>query len=184
MADFAKVGGVRFQDGKMLDAAVGAGSVHSSATDGTTVGVTSAGTVEVKNSGISAAKMAMAAGRWFVGTLAASDAAAGILSDENTDSSNQWVVVRLLVAVETASSGACTANFGTASSAATSDNLLDGVNMAATGFYDTSRESNHGTNGNMAAKMPASGFLTGSRASGATSGMAGWYVAQLIEKPT
>lgn len=184
MADFAKVGGVRFQDGKMLDAAVRAGAIHSSACDGSSIGVTTAGTLEVKDRGITAAKMSMAGGRFFVGTLTASDSAAGILSDQNTDSSNEWVVTRLLIAVETASSGACTADFGSAGSAASSDNLLDGVNLNSAGYYDTVKESDHGTNGATAAKIPASGYLTGSRASGATSGLAGWYVAHIIEKPS
>ena len=184
MSDFGKIGGVRFKDGKMLDPGVRSGSVHSDATDGTTIGLNTSSKLEVKDASITAAKMAQGAGYWRTGTLTASDAAAGIFSIENTDASNDLVVTRLVIGVMTASSGACTADFGTAATEVSSDNLLDGINLNAAGYYDTNQSGDHGTNGTSIARIPASGYLTGSKSTGHTSGLVGWFLVHLIEQPS
>ena len=64
--------------------------------------------------------------------LGSSDSAGGIMSWQNPESS-AIVVVRIVIDRTTKSTGACTADFGTAANGTiSSDNLMDGVDVGAT----------------------------------------------------
>lgn len=83
------------------------------------------------------------------------------------------VVTRIVVNRETQSTGACTADIGqTATSATTSsDNLIDGVSLAATGLVDNINDA--GTNGKARQLVASGNWVTFSRASGASADFVG-----------
>ena len=109
--------------------------------------------------------------------LAAVDSAGGLGSWQNPE--DVAVMASISVNLTTVSSGACTADFGPAANATTlNDTLLDGLDFAAAvrvfnGFKDL------GTNGlgevEVAEKGGAADFITGSVASGASAGLAGFF---------
>ena len=108
--------------------------------------------------------------------LGSADTAGGILAWQNPEAS-AVVVTRLVIDRTTKSTGACTADFGTAANGTTSsDNLLDGVNVgAAEGSEDNVQDG--GTNGKARQRLDAKGgatdYITGSRATGAAAGLVG-----------
>ena len=108
--------------------------------------------------------------------LASADTAGGILAWQNPESV-AIVVVRIVIDRTTKSTGACTADFGSAAGATTSaDNLMDGVDVgAAAGIEDNI--DNKGTNGKARQRLDAKGgttdYITGSKASGAAAGLVG-----------
>jgi hypothetical protein len=83
------------------------------------------------------------------------------------------IVTRIVVNREVASAGACTADIGqTATSATTSsDNLIDGVSLNATGLVDNINDA--GTNGKARQLVAAGNWITFSRASGASASFVG-----------
>ena len=109
-------------------------------------------------------------------SLGSADTAGGILAWQNPESS-AIVVVRLVIDRTTKSTGACTADFGTAADGTTSaDNLLDGVDAgAAAGVEDNIEDK--GTNGKARQRLDAKGgttdYVTGSKATGAAAGLVG-----------
>ena len=109
-------------------------------------------------------------------SLGSGDGAGGILAWQNPESS-AVVVVRLVIDRTTKSTGACTADFGTAANGTTSsDNLMDGVDVgAAAGVEDN--VDNKGTNGKARQRLDAKGgstdYVTGSKATGAAAGLVG-----------
>ena len=108
--------------------------------------------------------------------LGSGDGAGGILAWQNPESA-AILVVRIVIDRTTKSTGACTADFGTAANGTTSaDNLIDGVNAgAAEGIEDNVEDK--GTNGKSRQRLDAKGgatdYLTGSKATGAAAGLAG-----------
>lgn len=75
------------------------------------------------------------------------------------------------VEVVTPSTGACTLNIGTQTSDATSDNLIDGLNIGAAtahGLYDN--HSDGGTNGKTRQYLDTGSYVTGYVASGDLNG--------------
>ena len=175
--------GMKVNNGEILSPAVGNAALKSTAADGSSIEVNSSGKLQVKAAGLTAAMSSYAAGHWEPGTLTASDAAAGILSYLNPEAA-AWLVTDLIIKVDTGTSGACTADFGTAATNISADNLLDGVDLAVAGIYRTSTLADLGTNGVTTARLPASGYLTGSMATGATAGLAGSFLAFVIQEPT
>ncbi len=103
--------------------------------------------------------------------LAAVDAAGGVAAIANPEGA-AVIVTRLALDVTASSTGACTVDAGIAANATTSaDGLIDGLSVAATGVFDN--VSDAGTNGRARAKWGAGQYLTISKASGATAGLAG-----------
>lgn len=105
--------------------------------------------------------------------LAASDSGGGVFSWQNPESVS-IVVRRVEIDVTTASTGACSVDVGvTATSSTTnSDNLIDGLSVAATGVSDNL--GNPGTNGKTRQKLASGKWVTASMATGATSGLVGY----------
>jgi hypothetical protein len=84
------------------------------------------------------------------------------------------LVTRVVLDVTTPSTGACTVDAGTTATSPTtsSDNLLDGASVAATGVKDNLDDG--GTNGKAKQKLASGKWVTGSVASGASAGLAGY----------
>jgi len=108
------------------------------------------------------------------GDLVASDAAAGIISVQNTWGSD-LMILRLEVDLTTAATGACTADFGVAATAVSADSLMDGLNLQPTPVGPFDSIDDQGTNGQSVLKWPDGQFVTGSMASGATAGIVGTF---------
>jgi len=90
------------------------------------------------------------------------------------------IVSRVIVDITTASTGSCTINIGTAATATTSgDNLINALSVAATGIFDNI--NNAGTNGRARQKLSSTEFVTGSVASGASSGLVGNAYIEFFE---
>ncbi|MGV3616108.1 MAG: hypothetical protein ACO1SV_12300 [Fimbriimonas sp.] len=104
--------------------------------------------------------------------LSALDTGGGVLSIANPEGVDLYVE-RLILEIDTASTGACTVDAGIAANGTTSsDNLVDGLDVnAAAGGFDNIK--NGGTNGKAGQKWGASQYLTISRASGAAAGLVG-----------
>lgn len=104
--------------------------------------------------------------------LAAVDTAGGLFAWANPTGKRIHVLgVRL--DVTTASSGACTVDVGVAANGITlNDTIIDGVSVAATGVKDDQKDA--GTNGAGVAAATSSQYVTGSVASGASAGIAGY----------
>jgi hypothetical protein len=111
--------------------------------------------------------------------LAASDTGGGIFAWQNPEAGSIHVV-RVVLDVTTPSSGACTADIGTTATNATtsSDNLIDGVSLATAGLLDNLGDA--GTNGKAKQKLAAAKWVTGSRASGASSGLVGYALIHYV----
>jgi hypothetical protein len=104
--------------------------------------------------------------------LAAVDAAGGVFSWANPEAV-PIIVERVIVDVTTQSAAACTVDIGTTAASATtlSDNLIDGASVAAAGLLDNIDDT--GTNGKAKQKVAVGKWVTGSVASGASSGLVG-----------
>ena len=102
--------------------------------------------------------------------LIANDAAAGIFTWTN----NEPVAVlvrRVLIDVTTGSTVACSISVGQAATPVLSNNLVDTLSVAAVGIFDNVTDK--GTNGKSRQRVAPGQVVTGSTASGASSGLAG-----------
>lgn len=81
------------------------------------------------------------------------------------------VITRALLDVTTPSSGACTLDIGTTATSATttSDNLIDGLSVAAAGLF--SNLKNPGTNGKADQKLASGKWVTSTSSSGDATGL-------------
>ena len=106
--------------------------------------------------------------------LGAVDTGGGVFSWQNPTGQNV-IVGRVVLDVTTPSSGACTLDVGTTATSATtlSDNLIDGLS-AATAAQVADNLGNAGTNGKTRQKLATGKWVTGSVASGASAGIAGY----------
>lgn len=107
-------------------------------------------------------------------------AAAGVLSWANPESGS-IIITGFSVDVTTASSGACTVDFGTTATNATtsSDNLIDGASVAAIAVL--SNIDDKGTNGKSRQKLATGKWITGTVASGSATGLAGYaYIRYFV----
>lgn len=121
-------------------------------------------------------------GGFVTGTLAGTGVAAGDLFNWANPSAGAIIVTDLIVNRTTKSTGASTSDFGVAATAATSsDTLIDGLNTGATEANGENNHQNGGTNGKDANYMAAGTFITGSEASGDTTGLVG--TVQVFFKP-
>lgn len=115
--------------------------------------------------------------------LAAKDTGGGVFAWQN-DEGASIIVQRIILDVTTKASAACTIDVGTTDTSATtsSDNLIDGLDVnTAAGVFDNI-EDNGGAGGNGKAKQKlANGkWVTASKASGATAGLAGYAYIEYI----
>lgn len=98
---------------------------------------------------------------------------AGVLAWTNPEASSVFVL-RCVLDVTTASTGACTVDIGpTATSATTaSDTLIDGKSVAGTGTFDSTDDTDNGTNGvAKAQKLASAKWVTFKEASGDATGL-------------
>jgi hypothetical protein len=111
--------------------------------------------------------------------LAAADTGGGVFAWQNPEAGSVQVE-RVILDVTTQSSGACTVDVGaTATNATTSsDNLIDGVSVAAAGLKDNLGDA--GTNGKARQKLAAGKWVTASVASGASAGLVGFAYVHYI----
>jgi|GEM_PF-3056820 hypothetical protein len=169
--------------GTILNQAVTAGSMKDAATDQSSIGLNaSTKKLEVKDEGISPAKVSYPQGRWIGGSLTASDAAQGILSYENARVVGKDLkCIRLIVDLQTPTTAACTADFGCGAGGGSTDTLMDGLDLSVAGVFDNLLAANHGGNGGNTADLDDTFFLSGSKATGATLGLAGYWAALLLD---
>lgn len=88
--------------------------------------------------------------------------------------SSDVVIDEVVIDVTTQSTGACTIDVGSTATSATtsSDNLIDGLSVVATGTFNNNEDK--GTNGKSKQRLATGKWVTGSRASGASAGLAGY----------
>jgi len=105
--------------------------------------------------------------------LAAGASAGGVLAWQNPET-GAIIVTGLVIDLTTKSTGASTADFGTAANGTTSnDGLIDGLDTGtATGTFDNNTDK--GTNGRTRQRLAAGAYVTGSQATGAVAGLAGY----------
>lgn len=105
--------------------------------------------------------------------LAAVDSGGGVFSWANPEA-GAILVQRVMLDVTTQTSGACTVDVGMTSVSGTTsaDNLIDGLSLATAGLYDNVEDQ--GTNGTSRQKVATGKWVTGSVASGASSGLVGY----------
>ena len=106
--------------------------------------------------------------------LAASDSEGGVFRWQNPEDS-AIVITRVVLHVTARAAAACTLDVGT-TGAVSSDDLLDGLDVnAATGAFDNIADK--GVNGKERQRLDAKGgatdYVTASKATGATVGLAG-----------
>ena len=186
MADSGSIGGMTILGGEITSSSVGRKATAHDLVDGTSIDLTTAGEVEIKAAGTNAAsgvqrlQSSKFAGFWIQGDLVASDAAAGVFSVQNTYGSN-LAVTRVLVDVQTVSSGACTVDIGQGSGSGTSyDNLIDGLNVGA-GVKLMDNLGDPGTNGNSVQKWLSSGYVNASMKTGNAAGLVGTYALYVVD---
>lgn len=112
--------------------------------------------------------------------LGVADTGGGVLSWQNPEGA-AIIIERLIIDVTTASTAACTVDFGTTAVGATtsSDNLIDGLDVnAATGTFDNITDK--GDNGKSRQKLASGKWVTGSMKTGAAAGLAGYAYIQYI----
>jgi len=109
------------------------------------------------------------------GALAAVDTGGGIFAWQNPET-GPILVQHVVLNVTTKSTDACTLDVGTTATNATtlSDTLIDGVDVNAAAGIFTNDES-AGTNGKPFKRLAAGKWVTASKASGASAGLAGTY---------
>lgn len=90
------------------------------------------------------------------------------------------IVGRLDIDVTAPPAGACTANIGTTdvSAVTASDNLIDGLSVAAAGVFDN--HTDKGTNGASRRRLGAGEWVTGSVATGTAEGIEGFAYVHYV----
>lgn len=107
----------------------------------------------------------------YKGTLAALDTAGGVFSLLNPEGVT-LIVESVVIDVTTKATGACTVDCGIATTSATDDSLIDGVDVG-TAVITADSVINAGTNGKGARQWAAGSYLTVTKASGAAAGLVG-----------
>jgi hypothetical protein len=102
--------------------------------------------------------------------LTANDAAAGIFTWSNNEPV-AVIVTKVLIDVTTGSSAACSISVGQAATPVLSSNLIDTLSVATVGTFDNITDK--GTNGKTRQRVVPGQVVTGSTASGASSGLVG-----------
>ena len=90
------------------------------------------------------------------------------------------IIQRVFLDVTTKSTGACTLDVGVAANGTTSSaTLIDGVDVAAAGLFDNITDK--GTDGKSRQRCSTTQYVTASKASGATAGLAGNAYIEYVE---
>ncbi len=113
--------------------------------------------------------------RWFDGKdHLALDTGGGIFAWANPEAGS-IVITRVVLDVTTIAAAACTVDIGTTAANATtlSDNLIDGVDTHS-GLITTDNTADAGTSGKSLQMLATGKWVTGSMASGAAAGTAGF----------
>lgn len=110
--------------------------------------------------------------------LAATTGAGGALSLLNPEGVTLYVTT-LILSITTPSTAACTLDAGIATTSASDDDLIDGLDVnAAAGTF--SNLLNPGSNGKAGQPWPAGSYLTVSEKTGAIAGLVGKAVIKWI----
>jgi hypothetical protein len=107
--------------------------------------------------------------------LGHADTGGGVFAWQNPESVS-IVISKVIVDVTTVATGACTVDVGAQATGATtsSDNLIDGIDVhTATGLLGQA-DGDGTTNSKLQQKLAAGKWVTGSKASGAAAGLAGF----------
>jgi hypothetical protein len=103
--------------------------------------------------------------------LTAGDGAGVTQSQANPEGADLYIT-RVVVEIETPSTGACTLDIGVAADATTSnDTLIDGLSAATAGIFCNGKDP--GSNGKLGKKWGASEFFNVAEASGDITGLVG-----------
>ena len=172
--------------GEITSQAIGNKALKSTCADADTIEVNSTtGVLQIKEAGTSKANgvqradMGKTAGFWIRGALTASDSAGGVFSEENTYGT-ALIVDRVLIAVTTASSGACKIDVGTAADGTTlAATLIDEANVASAGVFDNIADK--GSAGTSRLKWANGTFVTASVSAGNSAGTVGSYAIHAID---
>jgi len=159
---------------------IGDKSLKTTCADADTIEVSSTtGKLQIKDAGSSKANgvgradVSKYAGFWLQGALAASDAAGGVFSVENTYGTT-LVILRTVLLVSTGTSGSCHLDIGVAADATTSAaDLIDQLDVGTAGVFDNLADP--GSGGGAVQKWSSGTFINGSMAAGATAGLVGTY---------
>ena len=178
---------LQVSDTEIVTQVVGNQALRSTCADDSTIEVNSTtGTLRLKPQGTALANgaqrasMSKFAGASLQGTLTASDTAAGVFSLLNSYATDLRACVT--TDVTTVATGACTLNIGVAATNISSDTLMDGIDVnAAVGMFSSISDSDAGTNGKAYRKWKSGEYLTASMATGATSGLVGTYLVEVID---
>lgn len=110
---------------------------------------------------------------WAVfGVTGTTTTAGGLFAWRPEDQSRSHYITRIGLDITTASTGASTIDIGTGTTATTSnDTLIDGLSGTPAGLFDNTK--NIGTNGVGMKKLAAGSYVTGSQATGDTTGLIG-----------
>jgi len=178
---------LKVSDTEIVTQVVGDKALRAACADDSTIEVNSStGKLRLKPQGTAlangaqAASMSKFAGATIRGNLTASDAAAGVFSEENTYGTDLRAIVT--IDVTTVATGACTLDIGVAATNILSDTLMDGIDVnAAVGMFSSLSDADAGTNGKAVRKWKSGEFLTASMKSGATAGLVGTFVIEVLD---
>ena len=111
--------------------------------------------------------------------LGAKDTGGGVLAWANPETTS-ILIQRVIFDVTTKSTGACTLDVGTTATSATtsSDNLMDGINVATAGVFDNI--TNKGESGKSLQKLAKGKWVTASKATGSAAGLAGFAYIEYV----
>lgn len=110
-------------------------------------------------------------------TATTSTSGGGVLSLANPEG-QRLIITKLVLDVQTGSSGACTVDCGVGSSATTSyDNLIDGCSVGTAGAFDNVGEA--GSNGKSRQVWAAADYLTVT-GSATSAGLVGYAMVQYL----
>jgi hypothetical protein len=106
-------------------------------------------------------------------------AASGIVNLFVNPEAGSILITRAVLVVTTPSSGACTVDIGTnTTTLTTSDNLIDGLSVAAAGAFDNTVSG--GTNGKGGQVLATGKFVTLDEASGDATGLVATFILEYI----
>ncbi len=179
-----RIRALQVDDTEVVTQVIGSKALRSACADASTIEVNSStGQLRVKpqgtalGNGIQRASMSKTAGTSIQGSLTASDAAAGVFSLLNSYGTDLRAIAT--IDVTTVSTGACTIDVGVAATSILSDTLMDGIDVnSATGMFSSLSD---GGNGAAVRKWKSGEYLTASVASGASSGLVGTYLIEVID---
>jgi len=172
--------------GEISSQAVGDKALLASCADASTVEVdATTGKLQLvaagssKANGVGRDNMSKFSGMWIQGSLAASDAAGGVFSVENSFGTT-LVILRVVLLVTTGSSGTCHLDIGVAADATTSaSDLIDQLQVNTAGVFDNLADP--GSGGGAAQKWSSGTFVNASMAAGATAGLVGKYAIYALD---